>query len=169
MELQKAYEIAYHLHGQLSPHCDKCNVAGSIRRGKEHVKDIEIVACPTPARYADFLAALRRYPIVKGKPDVKARYLKLQLAGIAADVFITTPARWGWTLILRTGSAEFNMRLLQHLKDAGYGLKDGDIWREGNIVPTPDEADVFALMGMEWVWPMDRTEHYRLAIAAASS
>ena len=160
MNLKNAYEIGCKLQDDFSPHCSKCCIAGSVRSGKPEVKDIEIVACPDPSRYADFLAALRRYPIMKGKPTIEARYLRLRLLQIETDVFITTPARWGWILTLRTGSSDFNLALLEALRRHGVTSKDGVLWRDGNAIPTPEEADVFALAGVEFVRPEDRNESY---------
>lgn len=142
------------LRGHLGKYCTRCEVAGSIRRRKDDVKDIEIVACPDPKHYADFLATLRRYPILQGKPTVAARYLKLHVefanASIAADVFITTPERWGWILVLRTGSSDFNIKLLQRLKANGVESKDGALWQV-KMLDTPDEIDVFRLAGIHYV------------------
>lgn len=150
--------MAEALRDHLGKYCTRCEVAGSIRRRKADVKDIEIVACPDPAKYADFLAVLRRYPILKGKPTAGARYLKLHVefahGSIAADVFITTPERWGWILVLRTGSSDFNMKLLQRLKANGVELYDGALWQGKNpawLRNTPEEADVFRLAGMDYV------------------
>src|SRR6266540_1954289 len=46
MELSKALKIANKLVDQLSTYCTLINIAGSCRRGKPEVKDIEIVALP---------------------------------------------------------------------------------------------------------------------------
>ena len=46
MELSKARDIADQVIERLRPHCERVQIAGSIRRGKERVKDIEIVASP---------------------------------------------------------------------------------------------------------------------------
>lgn len=163
MNLQQAQPLAEALRDHLGAFVARCEIAGSIRRGKTEVKDIEIVACPTARDYASFLAVLRQYPILKGKPTISARYIKLQLDGIAADVFITTPERWGWTLVLRTGSSEFNIRLLQRLKAHGVESHDGALWQGKNpasLRNTPEEADVFRLAGLDYVIPPGERRDY---------
>ena len=46
MKLTEAKEIAEGLVEEMRPHCERVEVAGSIRRGKAQVKDLEIVAVP---------------------------------------------------------------------------------------------------------------------------
>jgi len=48
MNLTEAQRIAQIVKSELSPHCERIEIAGSIRRGKPEVKDIEIVAIPKP-------------------------------------------------------------------------------------------------------------------------
>ena len=73
MELQKAKEIADSIIETLSPHCERCEIGGSIRREKEFVKDIEIVCIPkkkgnTKIRINDWVMAVYNLgKVVKGK------------------------------------------------------------------------------------------------------
>ncbi|MBA9078964.1 hypothetical protein [Rufibacter quisquiliarum] len=46
MELQKALKIANYLCKGLAPYCERIAIAGSVRRGKADVKDIELLAIP---------------------------------------------------------------------------------------------------------------------------
>ncbi len=46
MLYEQALEIAERTKALLAPHCERIEIAGSIRRKKPHVKDIEIVAIP---------------------------------------------------------------------------------------------------------------------------
>lgn len=157
MTLEQATPIAESLQNHLAPYCTHCAVAGSIRRRKAEVKDIELVCCPAPAQYADFLAALRNLAIIKGKPTGSARYVRVSLRDIEADIFITTPPQWGWILLLRTGSADFNQRLLAALRALGVTSKEGRLWRDGSTaVPTPHEEAVFAAAGLTFIYPEDR-------------
>lgn len=50
MNLDYAKQIAEALIEELRPYCERISIAGSIRRGKQEVKDIEIVAVPKPNR-----------------------------------------------------------------------------------------------------------------------
>ncbi len=48
MQLDKALEIAEKTKELLAPYCERIEIAGSIRRKKPEVKDIELVAIPKP-------------------------------------------------------------------------------------------------------------------------
>ena len=48
MEYEVAIEIAEKVKALLLPHCERIEIAGSVRRKKPNVKDIEIVAIPKP-------------------------------------------------------------------------------------------------------------------------
>lgn len=48
MKHSTALVIAEKIKAQLAPHCDRIEIAGSIRRKKPEVKDIEIVVIPKP-------------------------------------------------------------------------------------------------------------------------
>lgn len=48
MKHTEAYQIATRIKAELQPHCERIEIAGSIRRNKPEVKDIEIVAIPKP-------------------------------------------------------------------------------------------------------------------------
>lgn len=50
MRLQRALEIAQKVLKKLEPHCERISIAGSVRRMKYDVGDIEIVAIPSPSR-----------------------------------------------------------------------------------------------------------------------
>ena len=48
MKYEEALKIAEEVKALLAPHCLRIEIAGSIRRKKPEVKDIEIVAYPSP-------------------------------------------------------------------------------------------------------------------------
>ena len=53
MKLQQAREIAEGVKAKLAPHCERIEIAGSIRRGKPVVGDIEIVCVPHQVQAMD--------------------------------------------------------------------------------------------------------------------
>lgn len=53
MEHQKAKAIADRLLAQIGPYCERIEIAGSVRRGKPDVHDIEIVAVPKITEMSD--------------------------------------------------------------------------------------------------------------------
>lgn len=118
MQYTEARHIASDLYTHLFQFCKIINIAGSIRRQKPQVKDIEIVCVPETfftdmfqtetQRTVGYINAVQAIgKILKG--DIhKGRYMQIELpAGIMLDLF--TPAEYDYYRIyaIRTGSAEY--------------------------------------------------------------
>lgn len=174
--LDEAECIASVLVADLAPFCARIEVAGSVRRRKEMVGDVELVAIPRyePAGLFgdcaanalwEHLHADRAYRFTKGdRPD--GRYYQLALpahGGVQVDLFLARPDNWGLTLLVRTGSAHFSAAILARWKRLqgigrdGQGSVDGRlVTRDGRAIPTPEEDTVFRLLGMQPVAPERR-------------
>lgn len=174
MEISKATAIADRVRAELAPHCIRCEIAGSIRRRRPEVGDIEIVAIPKP--YDTGLFASGIAPIVdrweKVKGELPCKYTQRLLPeGIKIDLFFATEDNWGLIFAIRTGSAEFSHRVLASgWVRAGYrscagvlvkNLSDTPHWVAGetlvSVVRIREEADLFRLIGVPWVAPEART------------
>ena len=123
MQLQKAQSIANNLVNILSLYCEpgRCHIAGSVRRQKPEVKDIEIVCQPLVEEYKDLFGAVQDsirnkdfvYSVdilgkaIKGSA-LHGRYKQIALPqGINLDLFMPDPADYFRQLTIRTGSAEY--------------------------------------------------------------
>jgi len=163
------------------PCCERIEIAGSLRRGKSEVKDIEIVALPKLQTVSDLfgerlgeLNALEdcvqgyrdEFELVKNGP----KYKKLMLPeGIALDLFIVTPpAQWGVQFVIRTGPSEFShwmvtKKLLGGALPDAYYVDHGSLWNAITREPiaTPEEQDYFALCGLPWLEPAQRAPRWK--------
>jgi DNA polymerase/3'-5' exonuclease PolX len=177
ISLREAQELARILVADLAPHCTRIEVAGSIRRGKAWVNDIEIVCIPKevpipavadlfgneerPAgkeRDPGFAEVVKRYAetLVKGQPST-GKYMQLiTRTGVKVDLFTATRENWGYIFAIRTGSAEFSQSLAWRWKKMGYEGKEGMLTRFGKPVPLAEERDLFQLLQLPWVQPNDR-------------
>lgn len=157
MELQKALDIAERIKAQLAPHCDRIEIAGSIRRRKPQVKDIELVAIPKPYDVGLFESGIatiiNRWQKVKG--ELPCKYTQRILPeGIKLDLFFATPGNWGLIYAIRTGSAEFSHKVLAtKWVKMGYKSVDGILRRDGETYFIPEESDLFKILGLDWVEP----------------
>jgi DNA polymerase/3'-5' exonuclease PolX len=168
--LVEAEGIAQKIVAILSPACERIEIAGSIRRKRPDVGDIEIVAIPKMLPVVDMFGATSGVQsaldifdysqlgkVVKGG----SKYKKIE-NGIDLDLFIVTPpAQWGVLFMIRTGSADFSHKMVTIRKYGGYLLsnckvKDGAVWRNGAIIPMDEEEDYFKLCGIEYVAPRHR-------------
>jgi len=119
MQLAQAQKIAIALCYQLQPHCNKINIAGSIRRKQQFVKDIEIVCTPIkiPCGQASLFGDAVEAAVPKifeelvqsfgtieiGKPN--GRYMRIMLPeNIKLDLFMPQEHDFYRQLAIRTGS-----------------------------------------------------------------
>lgn len=167
-EREEATRHAINVVGHLTPVVSRIELAGSLRRQKENVGDIEIVCIPREStnllgesiRNAEQISSTLTgggYKLLKDGEHFKQFYVAPDLK---CDLFITTPECWGVIFTIRTGSAEFSHKLVTQRKYGGYlpsnlNVKDGRIWNGNEVLNTPEEKDVFNLCGL-WVEPKDR-------------
>lgn len=169
--LATAREIAEQVIEKLAPLCERIEIAGSIRRQKEEVGDIEIVAIPRPVTdmfgnpTTDHTLDLFDYSTIGRLEMGGHKYKKIALTeGPQLDLFIVTPpAQWGVQFLIRTGPAEYchaivTSKMYSGLLPSHLHVKDGAIWNNAQtIIETPEEADVYNLLGIPYVEPEART------------
>lgn len=179
MKLPQAKEIADSVVNMLSPYCERIMIAGSIRRNKPEVKDIEVVCIPKgviaqfntvndlwgetkhivtrtkPCK--EYVDAVNMYTPIKGEADGK--YTQRMLTqGIVLDLFTATYENWGYILAMRTGSAAFSKEVLATgwVKN-GYNGHEGMLFRNGIPVPVREEIDLFNICNVKYLEPQWRS------------
>lgn len=163
MKHDEAYTISLKLLGELKPHCFRCEIAGSVRREKPEVKDIEIVAIPKPYDTGLFESGIaiviNRFEKVKGELQYgKCKYTQRILPeGIKLDLFIADENNWGLIFAIRTGSPEYSHRVLATgWCKKGYNSVDGMLKKDDKLYAMKEEKDVFDLIGISFVEPKFR-------------
>lgn len=159
MNYFEAKAIADRIVNELRPHCDRIEIAGSIRRGKSEVKDIEIVAIPKPYQTGLFESGIatvvNKWQKVKG--DLPCKYTQRILPdGIKLDLFFAEPGNWGLIFAIRTGSAEYSHKVLANgWVKRGYKSVDGYLFHEQNNkrYEVREEKDLFDRIGVPYVEP----------------
>jgi DNA polymerase/3'-5' exonuclease PolX len=166
MELAQAQTIAQRIKAELAPHCERIEIAGSIRRRKPEVKDVEIVCIPKTIRGGLFGDLIERSPGFRRTVDqwtpIKGlshgKYTQRRLPdGLVLDLFTATPENWGLILAIRTGSAEFSHNVLAAgWVRRGYSSRDGTLYHGDEPVEVREEPDLFRLIALPWVEPERR-------------
>jgi DNA polymerase (family 10) len=141
------------------PGIEKVTPAGSLRRGRETVGDLDLLvtgpACAPEqtAAAADYVAA---YPgihdiIAKGENKVS---FHLQ-GGLQVDVRLLPSASYGAALQYFTGSKAHNVALRQRALKMGYTLSEWALARldDNSTVAAATEEDIYAALGMDWMPP----------------
>ncbi len=160
MEYKTALEIAEKVKALLSPHCDRIEIAGSIRRKKSWVKDIEIVAIPKPYDTGLFengiASVVNQWKKVKG--ELPCKYTQRILPeGIKLDLFFAQKANWGYIFAIRTGSADYSFKVLASgWKKRGYKGIDGFLTHGGERIDILEEKNLFERLGLPFAEPENR-------------
>lgn len=174
--------VALELIERLEPYCQRIEVAGSIRRGKPMVGDVELLFVPKiRLKKASINASIVEVPetdaiidtmladgtLAKRLSSVRrttwgpANKLAVHVGtGMAVDLFGTTTVAWWNALTCRTGGAETNKKLAQSAIANGrnwnvYG--QGVTMADGTVIRAESEEHVFELCGVSFLRPDERT------------
>lgn len=141
---------------------EHAELAGSLRRRRETVKDIDIVATVADSREATtILEAFTRLPGVErvvGQGDTKASVVAKLGEGtkairINADLRVVSTHAFPFALNYFTGSKEHNVALRQRAQALGLKLNEYGLEGEGGGKKCKDEAAVYQALGLEYVVP----------------
>ena len=119
MELNRAREIAEELKSLLEPYCERIVIAGSIRRRKPFVNDVDIVLIPS--NQGQLLYQLQQLGWIKSGKEKLIRVEPCKY-GIPLDIYVATPETWATLLLIRTGSKGHNIWLCNRAKGRGMKL-----------------------------------------------
>ena len=154
MELEKAKKIAKVCVAWLELFCSRIEIAGSIRREKPEVKDIEIVCIPSDIKR--FTDVVNSWGKVKGEPTGKYTQ-RILPSGIKLDLFMANERNWGLIYAIRTGSAEFSHKVLARgWVKAGYKSINGMLTKNGKEIECREEEDLFKLIDIPYIEPQKR-------------
>ncbi len=163
MLYHQALEIATRIKSELAPHCERIEIAGSIRRKKPEVKDIEIVAIPKPYQtglFEDGIASIvNRWEKVKGELNYGVcKYTQRILPdGIKVDLFFADAANWGLIYAIRTGSADYSHKVLATAwVKRGYNSVNGLLVKDGKTYDVREEKDLFERLSIPYAEPEHR-------------
>jgi DNA polymerase/3'-5' exonuclease PolX len=177
----EAMVVALELQELLAPLCERVEIAGSIRRRRPLVGDVELLFIPrTGERSAGLFdtetvslaeellngmvadGRLAKRPSVTGAftwgPENK---LGIHVAsGIPVDFFSTSPDRWWNALVVRTGGKQNNLAITTTAQRQGWRFEAyGSGFRNlttGEHHATTSERDVFEFMGLPYLQPHQR-------------
>lgn len=186
MKLTDAKEIASQWVELLSPSCRRIEIAGSIRRGKQDVKDIDIVCVPRfqeePGMFDEYPMSINLLDRTLGKLFWDQAYSAATKDGprhktlrlpefINLELWIVLPpAQWGVQLMIRTGPSEFSTWMVTQRNKGGalpsyLKVDQGAVWHRSKLVETPDEADLFKLANLDYIEPAKRVARWHGVMA----
>ncbi|HEY3250890.1 MAG TPA: hypothetical protein VGK25_07205 [Ignavibacteria bacterium] len=165
MELETAKQIADEIINLIGEYCLRIEVAGSTRRGKNSVHDLELVAIPKNLNVLKNKLGfhlLKTQPANTKNPFMKSgqRYIQFKYNSQQVDLFLANEDNWGLIYLMRTGSAEFSAAMLAKWKKVtagGYSENGYLHTADGKKVITREEKDFFRLCKMDFVAPEFRS------------
>jgi DNA polymerase (family 10) len=157
-------EILAHLRGMDG--LEHVTAAGSYRRGRETVGDIDILA--TAARPEEIIASFVKMPLVEEvlvKGPTKASIIVKET--IQVDLRIVEHRSYGTVLQYFTGSKEHNVMLRQLALDRGYSLSEYSLTRQvdGQDLFFEREEDVYAALDLPYIPPELREDRGEIEAA----
>jgi DNA polymerase/3'-5' exonuclease PolX len=160
LALKEAEKLANQLRSAVSAHCYQIEIAGSIRRQKPFVHDIDFVAVAKSdtewKKISEELKRLKAKQDCSGSSIIKA-YLPLQNGLFQVDFYRAKPSTFGIHLLIRTGSAEHNMWLAGYAISQGMRLKYSEgLIKENRAIAGEDEKVVFEALGLPCPIPAQR-------------
>ena len=169
--LSRAIAVAEQIVGTLRAHpaADRVEVAGSLRRMADSVKDLDVIATASdPAALAGALGELEIVESVDSGGDAGARVTTH--SGMKVDLKVVEPDQFGNVLQHFTGSKAHNVALREAAVRRGlhvseYGILDD---ATGETLRCATEEAVYERLGLQWIPPELREGRGELEAAAPS-
>ena len=181
--LDLAREVALEMSALLAPTCVRLVIAGSVRRGKATVGDVELMVVPKWENRrdsrslfgdvervnlldellgnSDRILAPRKNKLGRETIGNQIKLYRHSKTQIPVDVFVTQSASWWNYLVCRTGPSESNIRICQAARQRGWkwepyspGFVRED-YSERSAEMDSEEA-VFRFVGLEYLPPDKR-------------
>ncbi|MBI4115363.1 MAG: DNA polymerase/3'-5' exonuclease PolX [Candidatus Omnitrophica bacterium] len=131
---------------------ERIEVAGSIRRHKEIVKDIDILVTAKDSKKVH--DAFVKYPQVEtaiAHGDTKSSVtLK---SGMNCDLRTVSEKEFPFALYYFTGSKEHNVEMRTIAKKAGFKINEYGLFKGNRLIPCKDEEEIFKKLGFHYIPP----------------
>lgn len=177
IDLADARRMSDDVMGHLSPAFERIEIAGSVRRGKAVVGDLELVGLVADYDELGKLITNVGFTIKPGTQDVipwplkdQAKYVRIRtFSGVNLDLFVATPENWGSLFLMRTGSGVgpsggpfdgFVPGIFARFKKLSKGGRMTDCrptLPTGEQLSVPSEEAFFDLLEMDFVPPEARS------------
>jgi DNA polymerase/3'-5' exonuclease PolX len=176
-----ACQVAREVLVAITPACERVIVAGSLRRRRQEVGDVEILYvsrmeqdptsdlfAPTSRPVVDSaIALLEQRGILRRREskigtEVFGPKNKLMVhlpTSVPVDFFSTTVSAWWNYLVCRTGGKQNNIRICEAARKKGWQWKpysEGFLEYGYRVIPVASEQEVFSLVGLPYLEPWER-------------
>lgn len=158
MILSYADELTERITNVIQPHCHRIAVAGSVRRRRPAVNDIDLVVIPRQFMWAgtipQTLIKTLGATVTRNGDLIK----QFNIDGHQLDLIHANHNNWGIRMLRWTGSKEHNIRLCTRAKKLNMKLavSKGLLDQNGNLLEAKNEKQIFNLLHMDYIPPEKR-------------
>ena len=153
-------------HLRACPAVHQAEIAGSLRRGKEIVKDLDLIASSNkPKEVMKVFVSAPNVEKVVAHGETKSSVILT--GGIPCDLRVVPPEAWPTALAHFTGSKEHNIALRQRAIDQGLHLSEWGLLKGKSKTPLKlkDEKDLHQALGLSFIPPELREDSGEVAAA----
>ncbi|HKY31291.1 MAG TPA: DNA polymerase/3'-5' exonuclease PolX [Candidatus Polarisedimenticolia bacterium] len=152
-------------------HVARCALAGSLRRRKDVVRDVDLLASHSKGIPAQaVIRAFVSLPLVEqvlAAGDTKASILTG--TGRQVDLRVVSEKEFPFALHYFTGSAGHNIALRRRAQALGMKINEYGLWKGARRIPCRDEEEIFARLGLAWIPPELREDWGEIEAAEAGT
>ena len=161
-----AQEVLEYMRGEEAVR--EISVAGSLRRMKETIGDIDILVSAERKDWAKVHERFVSYPEVErvlAKGETKSSVVLRN--GRQVDLRTVPPKSWGAALQYFTGSKDHNVRLRDIAKEKGLKVNEYGVFRADTEerIGGSTEEEVYSIVGMQWIPPEIRENWGEIELA----
>ena len=158
-----AEELKNKLENELSV-ITKIEVAGSLRRMKPTIGDIDILVISTNhGQVADYFTSMNDVKEVLGKGRTKISVILKN--GLHTDLRLIEESSYGSALLYFTGSKDHNIKLRLKALEKGYKLSEYGLFKENKQIAGKTEKEVYSKLKMAFIPPELRENRGEIEVA----
>ncbi|MFH1440798.1 MAG: DNA polymerase/3'-5' exonuclease PolX [Candidatus Omnitrophota bacterium] len=147
------------------PAAENVSVAGSLRRQKETVRDIDIlVVSNQPQEIMDTFVKASSVKEILAEGITKSSVRTTD--GLQVDCRVVEQKSYGAALIYFTGSKNFNIKLRAMAQKKGFKINEYGVFKQDRFIAGKTEQEIFKLLGLSFIEPELREDNGEIELAA---
>jgi DNA polymerase (family 10) len=136
------------------PEVIRAEFAGSVRRGKETIKDVDVIVVSRDKAKTAALFKTFGDLLVEGEEKVRVMIPVDSSTSVQFDLLFSQEDSFGAALCYFTGSKEHNVALRSLAKSRGYTINEHGFYTvAGERIGGKEEKELYDLLGLPWVPP----------------
>lgn len=134
------------------PNVHRVSIAGSLRRWKETIKDIDLLASSSEStKVMEYFLKAPGIAGVIGQGETKTS-VRLT-SGVQVDLRVVTDSQFPFALIYFTGSKEHNVVIRQIAQKMGLKVNEYGIFKGSTLIECGDETEFYRVLGLPYIPP----------------